>query len=375
MAAPPLFLYGTLRDPDLLGVVLGRQPGAVVAAVLPGWRAVRAAGDRVPGLAADPGAVAPGVLIDGLSRIELARLDFFESAFGYAPGPAMVDVAGGPVAARLYWPDGTAELSGEDWTLADWQAADGGVSAAAAREWMAQFGHARAEDMAWRWPQMCRRAHARRLGAATDPPRGPGTKLGRADIRRHRAREVWGGFFTVEEHEVTVPALADGAPHRMRRQVFVTADAALVLPWDPARERVLLIEQFRPAPLARHDPAPWMLEPVAGLIDAGETPEQTARRETAEEAGVTPHDLIPMTRHYASPGACTDFFHCFLGLCDLPDGVAGHHGLAEESEDIRTHLLTFDAAMALLDAGALRNGPLIAMLLWLDRRRGRQRQG
>jgi ADP-ribose pyrophosphatase len=233
----------------------------------------------------------------------------------------------------------------------------------------------RPREVAWRWPQMRRRAHSRRLATADDPPRGPGTAMGAADIAGHRVRELWGGFFAVEEHEVTVPALADGAPHAMRRQVFVTADAALVLPFDPVRDRVLLIEQFRPAPLARHDPAPWMLEPVAGLIDAGETPEQTARRETTEETGVTPSALIRIARYYASPGACTDFFHSFLGLCDLPDGVAGHHGLAEEGEDIRTHLMGFAAAMDLLGEGAIRNGPLIVMLLWLDRNRDLLRAG
>jgi ADP-ribose pyrophosphatase len=368
-----VFLYGTLRDPDLLAVVLGRDAGPGLAARLPGYRAVRVAGDSHPAILADSGASADGVVLQDLSKLDLARLDHYEGAFGYALGPARVETANGPVAARLYWPEAELPLTAEDWTLAAWQAEDAGLLAEAAGEWMAQFGRVPAADMVWRWPQMRRRAHARRLGAATRVPRGPATAMGRADLADHHVQELWGGFFTVEQHDLTVPTLAGGPPQRIHRQVFVTADAALVLPWDPARDRVLLIEQFRPGPLARHDPAPWLLEPVAGLVDAGETPEATARRETVEEAGIAPQRLIPITSCYASPGACTDFFHCFLGLCDLPDDVAGHHGLKAETEDIRTHAMPFDTAMGLVESGAIRNAPLILMLLWLARHRDRLR--
>ncbi len=151
------------------------------------------------------------------------------------------------------------------------------------------------------------------------------------------------------------------------REVLVGADAALVLPYDAARNRVLLVEQVRPGPARRGDPQPWILEPVAGLIDAGETPEEAARREAEEEAGLTLDALIPMFAGYASPGNATDHFYAFLAPCDLPDGHATTGGLASENEDLALHLVGFDDAMGLVDSGEANAVPLISMLLWLDR--------
>ena len=65
----------------------------------------------------------------------------------------------------------------------------------------------------------------------------------------------------------------DGTPNpEIRREAYLAFDAALVLPYDPARDLVLLIEQLRYGPLWRGDPEPYTFEPVAGLIDAGESP-------------------------------------------------------------------------------------------------------
>src|SRR5713101_1312702 len=52
------------------------------------------------------------------------------------------------------------------------------------------------------------------------------------------------------------------------------AAAGIVL-YDPERDSVILIEQFR-VPALYAGRSPWQLEAVAGLIDAGETPEEVA---------------------------------------------------------------------------------------------------
>jgi nudix-type nucleoside diphosphatase (YffH/AdpP family) len=160
---------------------------------------------------------------------------------------------------------------------------------------------------------------------------------------------------------------------QMRREVFVATDAALVLPYDPVTDRVLLVEQFRMGPYGRGDTRPWMLEPVAGRMDAGETPEQTARRECLEEAGLELRALEMISSHYCTPGYSTEYFHLFLGLCDLPAETVGQGGLASEQEDIRTHIIGYDRAMALVASGEANNGPLILGLLWLERERARLR--
>jgi nudix-type nucleoside diphosphatase (YffH/AdpP family) len=139
------------------------------------------------------------------------------------------------------------------------------------------------------------------------------------------------------------------------------------------RDRILLVEQFRMGPWRRGATYPWMLEPVAGRVDPGETPESTARREAVEEAGLTLRGLERIGSGYPTPGYSTEYFHVFLGLCDLPDGIEGHHGEAEEHEDIRTHVLDWAQAEDLLSRGEADNMPLVLALVWLSRERSRLR--
>jgi len=182
-------------------------------------------------------------------------------------------------------------------------------------------------------------------------------------------------FFTVEDMVLSHDRFDGSDSGPLHRAVFVGADAVTVLPWDPVRDRVLVIEQMRPAPLARADPQPWLLEPVAGRIDPGEMPEDAARRETAEEAGLDVDVLHKVGEYYPTTGAFSEYLFSYVGIADLPDGVAGLGGLATESEDIRSHVMPRSRLMALIADGQAPVGPLHLTALWLalnaDRLRGR----
>jgi nudix-type nucleoside diphosphatase (YffH/AdpP family) len=181
------------------------------------------------------------------------------------------------------------------------------------------------------------------------------------------------GYFRSEARRLRYPNFGGGMSDEVRREVFVATDAALVLPYDPVRDRVLLVEQFRMGPYGRGDPRPWMLEPVAGRVDPGETPEDAARRECAEEAGLTDIRLERIGSYYCTPGYSTEYFHNYVGIADLPDDLPRFGGLELEAEDIRLHLLDFAAAMHLIETGEADNGPLILSLMWLARERDRLR--
>ncbi len=157
------------------------------------------------------------------------------------------------------------------------------------------------------------------------------------------------------------------------RAGFVGGDAVTVLPYDPVRDRVLVIEQFRFGPYLRGDPRPWVLEPIAGRIDAGESPGDCAHREAWEEAGVVLHALEDIAAYYPSPGAYTEFLYSFIGLADLPDEAAGTGGVDYENEDIRAHVLSFDRLMELVSTGEAGCGPLVLSALWLQQNRARLR--
>ena len=186
-----------------------------------------------------------------------------------------------------------------------------------------------------------------------------------ADLRR-----PYDQFFAIEEYDLRLRRFAGGQSRLMSRAAFVSADAVTVLPYDVVRDRVLVVEQFRPGAFGRGDPQPFTLEAIAGRIDLGESPQQAARREAAEEARVALQRLIPVASYYPSPGAKSEFVYSFVGLADLPDDAGGIAGMAAEDEDIRAHVLAFEDLMALIRSGEGATGPLILTAFWLESRRG-----
>src|SRR5690606_39083886 len=97
----------------------------------------------------------------------------------------------------------------------------------------------------------------------------------------------------------------------IEREPLVRHDAVCVLPYDPQRDEVVLVEQFRMGAMARGD-SPWLVETVAGLIDKDEQPEEVARREAVEEAGLEIGELWPVTAYYPSPGGSTERIHLYV---------------------------------------------------------------
>lgn len=216
-----------------------------------------------------------------------------------------------------------------------------------------------------RGPMLARAASAVRAGKGGDQDL--------MQVRDLTVSHAHRGFFGVEVMDYRQARFDGGLSPLMRREVFVAVDAVTVLPYDPISDRVLLVEQLRAAPLARGDYDIAQIEGIAGRIDAGETPEAAARREAAEEAGLELSDLELIAQYYPSPGALSEYLYSWLAICDLAQVESGLFGLAEEGEDIRTLILSFDEAMADLARGRFRNGPLMLMLLWLSKERERLR--
>lgn len=194
-------------------------------------------------------------------------------------------------------------------------------------------------------------------------------------VRTIEAREPYRNYFSIQEHDISVPQFEGGYSAVVTRAAFVSGDAVSVLPYDPVRDRVMVIEQFRFGPHVRGDLNPWKLEAIAGRIDAGETPEKTAHREMVEETGVKLRKLIKLTSFYPAPGAVAEYMYSFIGIADLPDEVAGIGGLEEEAEDIKSHILSFKDAMELLNDSRADTGPLVVSLLGLSMHRKALRNG
>lgn len=369
------FLWGALCHAPLLRAVLGRDVVAQTA-VLPGWRVVQATGRDVPLLLPDAGGAARGLLAHDLTGEDCARLDFHAAGFGPATRVLPVrDAAGAEVLARVQVVQGDAAAPETDWDLQDWQAVWGAVATATARDMMALYGRKPAAAVGRRRGVMLVRGAARARAEAAAPPATLRREAVAGDVAVADRREPYADFFAVEEYDLSFRRFDGRMSARIGRTAFVSGDAVVVLPYDPARDRVLVVEQFRVGAYARGDANPWSLEGIAGRVDPGEAPEDSARREAVEEAGVMLGDMLPVHHHYPSPGAKTEFLYTYVALCDLPDTDARLGGLPGEGEDIRSHVIPFDRLMDLVATGEVNNGPLIVIALWLQRERARLRAG
>ncbi len=376
MTQRPIFLYGTLRHDPIFASVARRfsegAPGSRVDAALSG-HGVFEAPDGLPMLVAMPGEVAPGHLWRGLDGASTARLDRYEIPFGYARRPVTVATAEGPVAADAYFPPRDAAITDIPWSLDRWVTAHFPVAYQVVRELAGHDPELSGDELVRQWPMMRARAEAVRRTSQSDRPATVRRATHEGDFGVRRAGPLSGDFFKLARMDLDHERFDGSRATLLRREVLVGVDAALVLPYDPARDRVLMVEQIRAGPAWRGDPNPWTLEPVAGIVDGGETPEQAAGREGMEEAGLAFFHLERMFAAYPSPGSSTDFFHCFLGLTDLPDDTAGRGGLASEGEDIALHRLAFADAMVLAKSGEITALPLLGMLYWLAAHRDRLR--
>jgi ADP-ribose pyrophosphatase len=189
------------------------------------------------------------------------------------------------------------------------------------------------------------------------------------------AREVvYDGFFRIDRYRLRHRLYAGGWSAVISREVITRRRAVGLLLYDPRRDEVVLVEQFRlAAQLAgfsgRH------LEVVAGMVDRPhETDGDVARREAQEEAGlIIDGELVPIHHFMTSPGGTTEAVVLFCGRVDA-SRAGGLHGLAEEHEDIKVVPMPYAEAARLLHEGAIENATTMIALYWLAAHRDELRR-
>ena len=368
----PVFVYGSLLHAPIRDSVLGAVSSGGSARM-----AVRMSGARArardcldePVAVPEEGGAVPGILLDSLSPDQRARLDYCLRVQSLAPQVGTVAMGGQQLEAEYY--AGAAVPDGQSWTSETWPAWCRAVAEQAAVEIMRYFGQEPVGSVRSRLPMIRARAASRVRGAAAHAPANLRADWGRGAICERSHRQPWAGFFTVEESTLSYRRFDGSMSAEVTRAGFVSGDAALVLPYDPAHDLVLVIEQFRYGPWLRLDPRPWLLEPIAGRVDAEETPEACARREAREEAGLEIDRLERAANYYPSPGVDSEFFYTFVGLADLASHQEGIGGLAAEHEDICSHIIPFARLMELVSSGEANCGPLVLLALWLGQNRPR----
>lgn len=176
-------------------------------------------------------------------------------------------------------------------------------------------------------------------------------------------RTLYRGFFEFLHYRLRHTRFDGGLSDPIERELLSQRPAVAVLPYDPLRDRVVLIEQFRIGALAAEG-GPWLTEIIAGIIEPGEAAEDVARREALEEAGC---ELLALQRihHYLpSPSSSDEQLSLYVGRVDSA-GIGGLRGLPEEGEDIRVCVVDTAEAFALLDRGIINSAIPIIALQWL----------
>jgi ADP-ribose pyrophosphatase len=175
------------------------------------------------------------------------------------------------------------------------------------------------------------------------------------------------GFYNLSAFRLRHALFEGGWSEPLTRELFHRGACVAVLPYDPARDEVMLIEQFRIGALPHKDP-PWLTEIIAGGIEPGESPVDVAHREGFEEGGVRFHRLHEVGEFFTSPGGTSEKVTLFIGEVDAPLS-AGLHGLADEHEDIRSIVMPFEEAFLGIQTGQVDSVIPALALLWLHKER------
>ena len=176
-------------------------------------------------------------------------------------------------------------------------------------------------------------------------------------------REVaYKGFFRLEKYLIRHTLFQGGWGEEITRELFMRGNCVAVLLYDPIRDEVVLIEQFRAGAVLNPDRA-WLIEIVAGAIEEGETAEEVAYRESVEEAGCEIKELTLINEFYTTPGGSSERISLFLGIVDASN-IGGIHGLDDEQEDILVSVAKFDEVFKMVEDGRIESGIPIIAIQW-----------
>jgi ADP-ribose pyrophosphatase len=184
------------------------------------------------------------------------------------------------------------------------------------------------------------------------------------DVEVSGIESLYDGFFQMKRYRLRHKMFDGTWSKTVTREVFERGAVAAVVPYDPIEDTVVLIEQFRPGPMAANFQSPWMVEIVAGILESGETPEALAYRETTEETGGQLNEVIPICNFFMAPGSSTEYCHLLCGRIDSR-GAGGIHGNADEGEDIRVFVEPASDAFARVTTGEIAGAFSIIALQWL----------
>ena len=175
-------------------------------------------------------------------------------------------------------------------------------------------------------------------------------------------KNLYDGFFKMNEVSLKYKKYDGSWSNEIKRELFGGAQVSAVLPYDPIKKEIVLIQQFRPGTISRNTNN-YLKEIVAGIIDPGESPEIAAKRECLEETGYKIKKLTSIQGYYPAPGSSESFYHLFLGEVDSKNGKK-IMGLDTENEDILVESFNINQVKKMMQNGDLINGLSLIAIQW-----------
>lgn len=187
-----------------------------------------------------------------------------------------------------------------------------------------------------------------------------------------RQRRLFDDFFKIDEFVVAHEQVDGTMSAAQRRLVFERGDSVAVLLLHADSKSVVLVEQFKEPALVgrrRDDPSTtdgWIVETVAGIIDANETPEAAVIRETLEETGYRIRRPRLIGRYFPSAGGSSE--RVFLYFAEVGDADRAGPGGGIDGEDIKVVLLPLAELFDRLAGGLIEDAKLAIAAYWLKDR-------
>lgn len=186
-------------------------------------------------------------------------------------------------------------------------------------------------------------------------------------VRIEKKRYVLDDFFKVEEAYLQFEQFDGEMSNTVRRVSLERGNSVAVLTFNRYINKLILISQFRyPTYKNGHG---WTVEAIAGIIDAGETPEDAARREVQEETGLIISSLEHITTFYPSPGGSSEQIYLYYSEVSGESTMNNHPGgMVNEGEDIISLEISLEDALGKIRSGEIIDAKTIIGIYWLENR-------
>ena len=178
-------------------------------------------------------------------------------------------------------------------------------------------------------------------------------------------RNVLDNFFKVEEAYLQFEKFDGKMSDTVRRFSLERGNSVAVLTFNRHTNKLILISQFRyPTYKNGHG---WTIETIAGMIDPGESPEETARREAEEETGLNVSTLEHITTFYPSPGGTSELIFLYYSeVSGQPTKRDNAGGIISEGEDIMSLEISLEQALEKIKTGEIMDAKTIIGIYWLE---------